>query len=146
MPPAETPIAEVRRGGLEGPEHLAHVHDALAELWRLGAQALPSDDQWRIEFEIAVAEIAANVAQYVASHPTPVTFSLVLVLHHSEAVAVFEDAGGEPILPEAINLPDETAEAGRGLAIAERCLDVLRFERVQAVNRWNLVKNLPRPA
>ena len=140
MPLADTPIAEVHRAGLTGPQDLPHVHAALAELWSLGAAATPSDERWRLEFEIAVAEVAANVARHVAAHPSSVTFTFTVSLHSTQVAGVFEDAGVEPRLPEHIRLPDAAAEAGRGLAIAQRCLDILRFERVGVRNRWLLVK------
>lgn len=140
LPLADAPIAEVHRAGLTGPQDIGHVHGALAELWQLGAPAGPTDERWRLEFEIAVAEVAANVARHVASHSVQVTFAFTASLNHTAVAAVFEDSGVEPRLPDRIGLPDAAAETGRGLAIAQRCLDTLRFERVDLVNRWLLIK------
>lgn len=143
MPPDEHPVATVLRHGLDGPERLESVHEALLELWSSGAPNTSPDARWRIEFEIAVAEVAANVARHVSTDPMPLTFSMQLALHHTRVEAHFEDRGPEPTLPVNPELPDAGAEAGRGLVIARQCLDQLWYERVAEWNRWHLVKHRP---
>jgi serine/threonine-protein kinase RsbW len=139
LPPDDSLITQIRRDGLDGPQHLETVHEALRELWAAGA-ALFTDARWRTEFDIAVAEIAANVARHVASHAEGLSFSMQLTLRSEQADALFEDPGRAVVLPAEIAAPDMYAEAGRGLALAQQCLDVLQYERDGDLNRWYLVK------
>src|SRR5256884_4079781 len=53
-------------------EHLEAVHATLARFWT-GLER-PPDEQWRLLFEVAVSEIAANIVQH--AHPPVMIFRL----------------------------------------------------------------------
>ncbi len=116
---------------------LHHSVDLLRE--RTGR---PSDDRNLILFETALAEIGSNVLIYTGKHGStgpPVEYDL-----HYEAdtaTASFTDQG-PPIHNLSRAMPAPTSEDGRGLAIARKVLDELRYRRDGEVNHWRLVKRL----
>lgn len=113
------------------------VHATLARLWQ--GLAEPPPERWRMFFEIAVAEVAANIVE----HAVPSTMTMRLRMTAQEVVAEFTDTGrGWSGTPTAQALLDEMAERGRGLALARSALDDMAYERVEGVNRWRLVKRL----
>lgn len=128
------PLAEVRRGGVAGPDCLEMVHEMLAELWT-GAPDV--DDADRMMFEIAVVEIAGNVVEH--ARPRPVRCELHLTVHDDALEATFCDSGQEADVDLAdTGLPDPLAETGRGLAMVRATVDVLEHARVADSNRWYL--------
>jgi serine/threonine-protein kinase RsbW len=103
----------------------------------------PADDRNLILFETALAEIGSNVLIYTGKHGTsgpPVEYDLRL--EADTATASFTDQG-PPIHNQMTRaMPAPTSEAGRGLAIARKVLDELRYKREGEVNTWRLVKRL----
>ncbi len=101
------------------------------------------DDRNLMLFELAVAEIGANVLthgrQATASGP-PIEY--MLWLEAETALASFVDQG--PPVDESLDpvMPPRSSETGRGLALAHSLLDELGYERDGEVNRWRLVKRL----
>src|SRR6266513_2836952 len=92
--------------------HLDAVHDALARFWVLLYD--PPDEHWRLLFEVAVSEIAANIVEH--AKPTQVRFKLRATDDRVEAE--FADTGQAYAGPvEGIHDEFELAERGRGLAL-----------------------------
>lgn len=97
------------------------------------------DDDARMHFEVAVAEIAANIIEH-AGGGEAVSLTVELTLTPDQLEARFSDNG----TPAAVNLgavemPDVMAERGRGLAIALSALDELEYRRRGRSNMWRLV-------
>jgi serine/threonine-protein kinase RsbW len=126
--PATPPLA-----ASEG--HLDAIHDTLAQFWK--ALGVPPDERWRLLFELAVAENAANIIEHARAP------ALLLRLHEETdtLIAEFTDTGKGMDRP--VDLPpdgDAFAERGRGLMLAHAALDEITYERVGATNRWRLAK------
>lgn len=115
-----------------GPELLEPVHDLLARLW---ADEPGVDERDRIRFEIAVAEVAANIAEHGAG---AARVSLRLSSSPDRIQAVFEDDGA-PVEARPEQPPAGDAERGRGLLLARAAVDRFSYERAGATNRWVLV-------
>jgi serine/threonine-protein kinase RsbW len=96
-----------------------------------------------MQFELALAEIGANVLRYAhppGSSEPKVEFKLRL---DSETVtAVLTDWGPPLHNPLTRAMPPQGSEAGRGLALARTVLDELDYQREGEVNTWRLVKRL----
>ncbi len=117
-----------------GPELLEPVHDLLARLW---ADEPGVDERDRIRFEIAVAEVAANIAEHGAGAGAA-RVSLRLSSSPDRIQAVFEDDGA-PVEATPERPPAGDAERGRGLLLARSAVDRFSYERDGATNRWVLV-------
>ena len=115
-----------------GPELLEPVHNLLARLW---ADEPGVDERDRIRFEIAVAEVAANIAEHGAG---AARVSLRLSSSPDRIQAVFEDDGA-PVEVRPEQPPAGDAERGRGLLLARAAVDRFSYERDGATNRWVLV-------
>jgi serine/threonine-protein kinase RsbW len=117
---------------------LHHSVELLRERTGRGA-----DDRNLILFETALAEIGSNVLIYTGKHGTsgpPVEYELRL--EEETATASFTDRG-PPIHNQLTRaMPAAMSEAGRGIAIARKVLDELRYKRDGEVNCWRLVKRL----
>jgi len=101
------------------------------------------DDRNLMLFELAVAEIGANVLTHgrePADIDPPVEYKLWL--DAETARASFVDQG--PPVHESLDpaMPPRSSETGRGLALAHGLLDELAYEREGELNRWRLVKRL----
>jgi anti-sigma regulatory factor (Ser/Thr protein kinase) len=126
------------------------VHRALCQcLTTLGAtRAL--EPNWRAEFTLAVAEVAANIIQYAyppgTSQPQ---FTLTVWSESDRLKARLEDAGVRMVwpngeLPAAELPPDLFSERGRGLAIIRLATDRFEYQRTaEGKNRWLIEKRLP---
>ena len=121
-----------------GPELLEPVHDLLARLW---TDEPGVDERDRIRFEIAVAEVAANIAEHGAGAGAA-HVSLRLSSSPGRIQAVFEDDGA-PVESMPEQPPAGDAERGRGLLLARAAVDRFSYERDGATNRWVLVLGDP---
>jgi serine/threonine-protein kinase RsbW len=131
----EPPVEHVEEHELTR-DHLEAVHGALARFWSLLHE--PPDEKWRLLFEIAVAEIAANIVE----HANPPSITIRLRQAASSVVAEFTDSGtGWTGTPGPAALLDELDERGRGLAMAEAAVDEVSYSRQGRTNRWRLTKN-----
>ena len=102
-----------------------------------------ASDEPLMLFEVALAEIGANVLRYAL--PEDSAEPLVeyeLRLDGESLTALLTDWG--PPLHNRITrpMPVRSNETGRGLAIARKALDELDYERKGEVNTWRLVKRL----
>lgn len=101
------------------------------------------DDRNLMLFELAVAEIGANVLAHrgvQAAFHAPVEYTLRL--EAGTALASFADRGPQVHARLDPPMPPPSSDSGRGLALAHSLLDELGYERDGAVNRWRLVKRL----
>jgi serine/threonine-protein kinase RsbW len=120
------------------PAALVRVHEAIALLWERMCPA-PAHD-WRLRFELAVAEVAANIIE----HARPAEISLRLHVAPEWVSAEFGDDGLRceypPPAAGAAACEGELAERGRGLCLVRIAVDEIRYERAGDLNRWRLVK------
>jgi serine/threonine-protein kinase RsbW len=132
-------------------QQLDAVHAELDRFWAKVDTTVPrpSDREWRARFTTAIAEIAANIIRHAypgASEPGPMR--LHLYAYPDRVEAVFTDQGVAFIpTPPAEHGPEsdplELPESGRGLAVAQACLDELAYRRTgEETNEWRLVKRL----
>jgi len=118
-------------------DHLEAVHRTLTRFW--GGFSPPLDERWRMLFEIAVAEVAANILE----HALPPQITLTLRAEDGLVSADFIDTGmGWGGSRDARRVVDDLAERGRGLTIAHVSVDEVAYERLGEVNHWRLVKRL----
>ena len=101
------------------------------------------DDHNLMLFEIALAEIGANVMMY-GRKPDSSDRSVEYTLHADAEIASASFTHRGPPLHNQLKraMPAPTSETGRGLAIARKVLDELGYERDGEVNTWRLVKRL----
>ncbi|MFN3601972.1 MAG: ATP-binding protein [Dietzia sp.] len=113
---------------------LDRVLDLVGEMFEAGRV----EEEARLRFEVAVAEIGANIIEH-AGDGGPVSLTLVLELAPDRLEARLTDDGGpaKVDLP-AVQMPDVFAERGRGLAIALQVLDELEYRRRDGSNQWRL--------
>jgi PAS domain S-box-containing protein len=117
-------------------DQLDLVHDALSRFFQ--ALRPPPGADWRMLFELAVAEVAANVVE----HARPTLTSFRLSVDAGFAVAAFTYAGpGWTDLPPTA-LPHPMAERGRGLFLARTGVDEVAYQRTGKTVSWRLLKRL----
>ncbi len=124
--------------------------DALGPLAEALAQfmaALPVDDGWRFEFDLAVCEAAANVIRHALQETPERTFSVEFQHSETFARAIFTDDGnaipdGKLDAARAGAKDDDVAlmsEGGRGLMLIVACVDDVDY-RAGQINRLTLCK------
>lgn len=134
-PPAENPSGRWELSATTSEGTLDRIMDLVGEMFAVEE----IDDSDRMQFEIAVAEIGANIIEH-AGRGRPISLTLQLTLFPDRLEAVFLDDGAPARVDlRSVELPDALAERGRGLAIALAALDELRYHRRSDTNRWTLV-------
>jgi anti-sigma regulatory factor (Ser/Thr protein kinase) len=109
----------------------------LHDLWAQYDDVAPAD---RLLFETAVIEIAGNIAQH-APDGVPLQFTLALRVEPDRIEAEFHDRGRPADVDlGVVALPDDSAESGRGLAMARAAVDELRYRRDGSTNHWRIVR------
>jgi PAS domain S-box-containing protein len=116
------------------PEELETIHRAMAGFW-LRLEPRPDDD-WRMRFELAVSEVAANIIE----HARPDLMSLRLSAEADVITARFRYEGPGWTDTRRAAEPDPMAERGRGLFLARTGVDEVIYNRVGATVNWRLVK------
>jgi serine/threonine-protein kinase RsbW len=121
-------------------EGLDTLHESIKRLRESTGRG--ENDRNLMHFEIALAEIGANVLTHGRPAGTDPPVEFRLWLDDDTVHAVFVDGG--PAVDEVLSrvMPDPTSEAGRGLPMARWLLDELLYKRDGEVNRWRLVKRL----
>jgi len=113
----------------------------LEALWGEYDDVTPSD---RILFETAVIEIAGNIAQHAAAG-VPLQFTLNLWVEPDRVEAEFRDHGRRVDIDlDVVALPDDSAESGRGLAMARAAVDEFHYRRDGSTNQWRIVRRRQR--
>ena len=121
----------------EAATRLDSVHYTLEGFWhRLGESAA---EDWKMLFELAVCEIAANILEHARAEV--MEFDISITRDGDRVVAEFIDTG-RPYPRAPKRAKDEFDERGRGLKLARSVLDELIYERTGATNNWRLVKQL----
>ena len=116
-----------------GPGTLDEVHAALDDFWSRHEQ-VPAGV--RLEIGIAAAEIAANIVE----HGCAETLHMNIELLPDALIIEFADDGHPAEIDLiAAQMPDEMAEHGRGLALAQAALRLLAYFRDELGNHWRLV-------
>lgn len=123
--------------GLAVPEGLESLHDLLARA-ALDHPSLPSGDVMMLE--TAVMEIAGNVIEH-GKPSGAVAWNFTLEVG-PPLRATLADSGEEYVETWTGEMPDELAESGRGLALADAVLDQLLYERRDTINVWTMVRNV----
>ena len=135
-------------------DRLEALHAALDRFWSRVDETLPEppDNDWRLHFATAMAEIGANIVRH--AHPEgalPGIMQLRLRAFRNRIEARFAD-GGVPFrgMPEATPAPPTVstdddalvlAEGGYGLRLVLAAVDKLDYERTAAGrNHWRLTK------
>lgn len=118
-----------------GPGALGEIETALENTW----SAHPNVPMIvRMHMGIAAGEIAANIIEH-ASRSRPVRIWMdVDVLPMQVRVEFTDDGDPADIDLTAVSMPDDTAERGRGLALAQAVLAQLSYRRTE-FNHWVLV-------
>ncbi|AZZ81852.1 ATP-binding protein [Gordonia alkanivorans] len=116
---------------------LEHIHGLLADLLR----DCSVDDMDALQFELALAEIGANIIEHARDGST-VRLRLEVEVTADRIEARYRDDGHPARVDlDTVSLPDDVAERGRGLAIAVKVLDELSYRRSDGHNLWRLVRN-----
>ena len=116
--------------------------DALGEIEQLLASAWSAHphipELIRTQIAIATGEIGAYILEHAtAGHLLRVAME-VRVLANEVWVEFTDNGGPLHVDLDAVSLPDDMAERGRGLPLAKAVLDRLIYER-DALNHWTLV-------
>ncbi|GIG24732.1 ATP-binding protein [Cellulomonas denverensis] len=136
----EQPSAE-RVYTLEGfavPEQIGAVHDLLAQAAHDHPELDPTDVML---FETAVIEIANNVVEY-GQPEGEVRWRFTIQVRPEEIEADLDDTGQSFQPTRGKGMPDEQAEGGRGLPLAEALLDQIEFTRTGDTNHWRMIRRL----
>ena len=113
----------IRLAGIADPQLVDRVHAALDDLF---AHAPGAGEEDRMLFRLAVSEVATNVVEHAGGRE-PVEVTVALAADPEAFCAVFTDTGDPALLDlSSVEMPDELAESGRGLAIALATLASLR--------------------
>lgn len=122
-----------------GPNTLDQIQGLLDRLWEQHPDVSPTA---RIHMELAACEIGANILKH-AGGGQPVRMRMEADVHDEAVRVSFTDDGHPaPVDLNAVSMPTEMAEQGRGLALAVAVLDELSFHREAKINRWTLVRRL----
>lgn len=116
--------------------------DTLADIARIIDEVLSTHqhvpDAVRMQVSIAAGEIGANIMEH-AGRAQPVNIRMEVRVLIDEVWVEFIDDGAPAELDlTAVRLPDDMAERGRGLALAQLVLEKLTYRR-NAKNHWTLV-------
>jgi len=123
--------------GLAVPEGLESLHELLS---RAASEhpSLPAGEVMMLE--TAVMEIAGNVIKHgKPSGAVAWTFTLDV---GPPLRATLADSGEEYAETWTGEMPDEMAESGRGLALADAVLDQLLYERRDTTNVWTMIRHI----
>ena len=122
------------------PASLEKVHALLQRFWSSGPDV---DDVWRMMFETAVAEIAANIVEHSRRERGARVLWLSLRAFGDRVEAWLQDDGlGVDVSLDA-PFPLELAQRGRGVALVRSMVDEFSYVRSEDMNRWLIVKRLP---
>lgn len=118
-----------------GPHALREIEAALQDSWA-GNPHVPEDV--RMKVGIAVGEVAANIVEHAAG-ANPVQIHMEVRILTNEVWVEFVDDGDPAHVDlNAVSMPGELSERGRGLALAQAVLARLMYRR-DLRNHWTLV-------
>lgn len=112
---------------------LDDVQTALDDFWSHHDE-VPSEV--RMEVGIAAAEIVANILEHGRAGGLHME---IQVLPDAVEIEFTDDGSPAEVDLFAVHMPDEDAERGRGLALAQAALRLLAYFRDEVGNHWTLV-------
>lgn len=118
-----------------GPGALGDIETALERAWSTHPDV---PHIVRMHMGIAAGEIGANIVEHAAPGRRVLMCMDVDVCASQVHVEFTDDGDPVQIDLHAVCMPDETAERGRGLALAQAVLDRLSYRRAE-LNHWILV-------
>ena len=119
------------------PASLERAHALLQEVWTDHGDVDAAD---RMLFEVAVTEVAGNIAEH-APDGTPLDFTLHVSVRPDRIEAEFLDTGRRAEIDlAAAAMPSEMSESGRGLAMTLAAVDELVYRRDSNTNHWRIVR------
>lgn len=118
-----------------GPGALVDIATALERIWTAHPHVPPIE---RMHVELAAGEIGANIIEHSAPARQVWMTMDVAVFQDQVHVEFTDDGDPVDVDVEAVSLPDDMAERGRGLALARSVLATLSYSRNE-VNHWILV-------
>ena len=122
--------------GLAVPDTLNLLHELLAAAGKENPD-LPVIDL--MMFETAVIEIAGNVVEH-GLPPGGVAYHFRLSVDPERLQAVLTDYGLPVLRGVDVEMPDGSAESGRGLALAAAALDTFSYSRSGNRNCWQMTR------
>lgn len=137
MPDDEGNGQEYRLTAPAEPASLERVHALLAEVWSDHEDVTETD---RMFFEVAVTEVAGNIAEH-APDGAPLDFTLHVRVHCDRMDAEFVDDGRSAQIDLAgVAMPSTMSESGRGLAMTLAAVDELAYRRDGDTNHWHIMR------
>jgi len=125
-----------------GPRTLEELEEFLERTWAAHANV---PHPVRLQMGIAAGEIAANIVEHTAKGQVVRIQMTVSVLADAVRIAFVDDGAPAEVNLDAVSMPDDMAERGRGLPLAQAVLDELSYRRTTC-NEWTLVsKRFQRP-
>lgn len=118
---------------------LTELHDLLDEVRSRHPEVAASE---LAMLETAVIEVAGNVVEH-GTPPGGLRYEFVLEVSADGLRGRLTDDGDRVSLPPGDDDPDELAESGRGLLLAQAVLTELRYERQGDRNVWYLTRLFP---
>lgn len=118
-----------------GPGTLVDIETALERVWSAHPHVPP---MVRMHMGIAAGEIGANIIEHAAPG-RQVSMTMDAIVTPGQVQVEFID-DGDPVQVnlETVCLPEDMAERGRGLALAQAVLAQLSYRRAE-LNHWLLV-------
>ena len=139
MPSCRQPSCrEYDLDGFAVPDQLDSLHNLLTRVAGDHPEIDPLDIML---FETAVNEIANNVVEY-GKPAGEVQWHLKFVVDSDAIKCDLIDTGQPFEVHLSASMPDELAEGGRGLPMAQAILDEVKLMRSQEANHWHMVRRL----
>ena len=119
------------------PAVLERAESALAGAWAANDEV---PGEIRLQMSIAVGEIVANIVEHGTRGRLTVMIELRMSVERDRVLVAIIDDGNETLadMSTAASMPEDFAERGRGLPLAQSVLDSLAYERLPQANAWLL--------
>ncbi|NEM91956.1 ATP-binding protein [Galbitalea soli] len=119
------------------PDDVDTVHRMLGLAWPDGVEVGALD---RMAFETALVELAANIIHH-GDTGSGVRCTLEFAITSTALRATLRDSGPEVHVDwDAVTMPGEEAESGRGLALIRALVGQAEYERVGGTNVWTIIR------
>jgi serine/threonine-protein kinase RsbW len=119
-----------------GPHALEEIEEFLELTWAAHAHV---PHPVRLHMGIAAGEIAANIVEHTAKGQVVHIRMTVSVLTDAVRIDFVDDGAPAEVNLDTVSMPDDMAERGRGLPLAQAVLDELSYRRTTC-NEWTLRK------
>jgi serine/threonine-protein kinase RsbW len=98
----------------------------------------------RLSFETALIELAGNIIRH-RDQGVSISYTLTIEASDDRLAAILSDSGAAvdiDLSPRA--MPDQLAEAGRGLPLVQALVDEFEYSRTAGQNHWRISRMLTR--